>query len=163
MACSHPNATAWKLQTIFCTSWRYSHPSKFLRLPWLVHLGINRNIDYSLLSYTVRMFPSTTHDCLAFWCTIVPSTEPLIERHGTVTTVITLEITVMEVVEIALANRRGGAILLHPLVKTYMPYCRGQSGRLHMKDDMYWMGYQYPVQQDATEIENMLQWMHRHA
>ena len=48
----------------------------------------------------------------------MPGAEPLIERHCPITAVVALEISVMEMVEIALANRMSVAVLALPFVVT---------------------------------------------
>ena len=100
----------------------------------------------------MRLLAAAPHEVMAIRRTIMPGAEPLIERHCPITAVVALEISVMEMVEIALADRMSVAVLALPFVVTDMAHGRRQSRRLHMEDSVHGVRQQNPMQQDAAKI-----------
>ena len=103
-------------------------------------------------SDTVRLLAAAAHEVMAFGRTIMPGAEPLIERHCPITAVVALEISVMEMVEIALADRMGLAVLALPFVVTDMAHGGSQSCRLYVEDCVHGVRQQKPMEQDAAKI-----------
>ena len=100
----------------------------------------------------MRLLAAAAHEVMAFRRTIMPGAEPLIERHCPITAVVALEISVMEIVEIALADRMGVAVLALPFVLTDMAHGGCQPCRLYMEDCVHRVRQQNPMQQDAAKI-----------
>ena len=85
----------------------------------------------------MRLLAAAAHEVMAFRRTIMPGAKPLIERHCPITAVVALEKSVMEIVEIALADRMGIAVLTLPFVITNMAHGGRQPRRLYMEDSVH--------------------------
>ena len=87
----------------------------------------------------MRLLSVAAHYSMAFRRAIMPGAKQLIQRYRPVTAIIALKKSVMEKMEIALANRISGAIFALPFMVTHMTQGRRQTRRLYMEDSMYGM------------------------